>query len=439
MESVLKARQRLRRYPELLAECSAPAAAYATCVLTKENVKLKDCDREFQQFRQCMQKAAHRMGMLGLCIRLALIIYGEIHDKLSVVQYTDIDYRVFTDAARHMLSGSSPYDRHTYRYTPLLSALLIPNIILHPTWGKLLFSLVDVCVALLIRCLVLAKGSSPNTATWCAMVWIYNPLAIIIATRGNADSVSAMLVLFTLLLLNRNHILLAGIVHGIAIHVRLYPIAFSLAMYLSLSRDSCSSFIKRDASFRLCLTLILLTGMCYAAYGYTFLYESLFYHLSRRDIRHNFSIYFYLQYLGSESPIGIIQRLFTFVPQIILIVALSWAYGCEQDLPFCLLSQAVVMVAYNPVLTSQYFVWFLSLVPPCLPWLTLSSRQAAAIASLWLAAQLAWLLPAYWLEFRGQDTFIYIWLQGIALFCANLAVLARLIRAYQPGDISKVE
>lgn len=63
MESVLKARQRLRRYPELLVECSAPAAAYATCVLAKENIKRVDCDREFQEFRQCMQRAAHRMGM----------------------------------------------------------------------------------------------------------------------------------------------------------------------------------------------------------------------------------------------------------------------------------------------------------------------------------------------------------------------------------------
>lgn len=88
--------------------------------------------------------------ILGLCIRLALIAYGEVHDSLSVVQYTDIDYRVFTDAARHMLSGSSPYDRHTYRYTPLLAAILTPNLFLHPAWGKLLFSVVDICVALLI-------------------------------------------------------------------------------------------------------------------------------------------------------------------------------------------------------------------------------------------------------------------------------------------------
>lgn len=62
MESVQKARQRLRQYPTLLIECSAPAAAYAACVLAKENVKQADCDREFQELRQCLQRAARHMG-----------------------------------------------------------------------------------------------------------------------------------------------------------------------------------------------------------------------------------------------------------------------------------------------------------------------------------------------------------------------------------------
>jgi len=62
MESVQKARQRLRQYPTLLIECSAPAAAYAACVLAKENVKQAECDREFQELRQCLRRAARHMG-----------------------------------------------------------------------------------------------------------------------------------------------------------------------------------------------------------------------------------------------------------------------------------------------------------------------------------------------------------------------------------------
>jgi phosphatidylinositol glycan class M len=295
------------------------------------------------------------------------------------------------------------------------------------------------------------------------MAWVYNPLALIIATRGNADSISAMLVLVTLLLLEKQYFLLAGVMHGLAIHVRLYPIAFSLAMYLSVHKDRHTSLTRKsmcsscgNAMKQLLLdlyptwnhvklvlscvaTLGSLTGVCYVVYGYRFLYESLLYHLGRRDIRHNFSVYFYFQYLGSDAPADLTQRVLIFVPQLVLLLTLSWTYGCQRDLPFCLLSEAVVMVAYNPVLTSQYFVWFLSLVPACLPWLSLPYHQVTALAILWLAAQLAWLLPAYWLEFQGQDTFVYVWLQSIALFCSNVVVLARFIRAYRPLEIEKMK
>lgn len=37
-------------------------------------------------------------------LRLGLIIYSEWHDARSVVKYTDIDYRVFADAARFILN-----------------------------------------------------------------------------------------------------------------------------------------------------------------------------------------------------------------------------------------------------------------------------------------------------------------------------------------------
>jgi GPI mannosyltransferase 1 subunit M len=40
-------------------------------------------------------------------LRVGLIVYSEWHDAHSVVKYTDVDYRVFSDAARFTLHASS--------------------------------------------------------------------------------------------------------------------------------------------------------------------------------------------------------------------------------------------------------------------------------------------------------------------------------------------
>ena len=77
-------------------------------------------------------------------------LYFHSQDSISEVKFTDVDYRVFTDAARHIYQDGSPYDRHTYRYTPLLAWMLIPNINFTPLFGKFLFSAFDIIAAHLI-------------------------------------------------------------------------------------------------------------------------------------------------------------------------------------------------------------------------------------------------------------------------------------------------
>ena len=45
---------------------------------------------------------------LGMLLRLILIAYGQHQDETMEVLYTDVDYKVFTDAARHVYDGGSP-------------------------------------------------------------------------------------------------------------------------------------------------------------------------------------------------------------------------------------------------------------------------------------------------------------------------------------------
>ena len=45
----------------------------------------------------------------AMAIRMCLVLYGEHQDSTMAVKYTDVDYRVFTDAARHVWHDESPY------------------------------------------------------------------------------------------------------------------------------------------------------------------------------------------------------------------------------------------------------------------------------------------------------------------------------------------
>lgn len=58
MESVKKAKNRLKNYPLLLAKCAESAAVYASCVTRDLNVKQHICDKEFREFNKCLQQAA---------------------------------------------------------------------------------------------------------------------------------------------------------------------------------------------------------------------------------------------------------------------------------------------------------------------------------------------------------------------------------------------
>ena len=73
---------------------------------------------------------------ISTLLRISLILYSEWHDAHSVVKYTDVDYRVFSDAAALVAAGASPYQRATYRYSPLLAWALTPNTLWSPAWGK---------------------------------------------------------------------------------------------------------------------------------------------------------------------------------------------------------------------------------------------------------------------------------------------------------------
>jgi len=370
--------------------------------------------------------------LLAFVLRLVLILYANFHDKYFAVPYTDVDYKVFTDAARHVVEQRSPFDRHTYRYSPFLAWLLIPNVILHKDFGKILFSIVDILIAVLIKNILARQRCNESIKDYCAFLWLYNPLTLVISTRGNADSLAVLLVVLTLDFLQRDKIVWAGLLHGISVHFRLYPLMFSWPMFLSLCKDN--RFLPNRDQWRLVLScafsIVTLTVIGYYLYGFKFLYESFIYHLMRKDTRHNFSVYFYMLYLSANQPQDIIQRVLTFLPQFILLLMSSYYYSEKSKLPFAMFIQAIIAVIYNPVITSQYFFWFLSLLPLCLPNIKISLRRSICLVCSWILSQAIWLSIAYTLEFQSYNSFVFLWISSLLFFAVNVKVLVDIIRHY---------
>lgn len=449
----------------------------------------------------------------SIIIRLVLIAYGEVQDQISEVPYTDIDYRVVTDGAEHIYNGRSPFNRHTYRYTPLLAIFLLPNIYLHRCFGKILFATFDLVIAIIIKWIIvdeyqllmqnqstsiedvkkklftgtnvskakirLSNSKKETSSKWfsssdrlkfermgnfSAYVWLYNPLTMVIATRGNGDAITCSLVLISVYYLlkvqdnsskdkeNEKNVIMSGIFHGLAIHFRLYPIFFSLAYYMYLSdvknningfRSILNCFLKPNRKQVLLIVsvlkvLIFTTGIFYLLYNYKFLYESIIYHFVRKDTRHNFSLYFYLQYLNSgEIRVNVVEKLLTVTPQLVLIILISFHFcRTRQTIQFALLLIAFIMVTYNPVITSQYFVWFLSLLPLTINnFRSLSIRQVIILPSLWFLGQGMWLLCAYFLEFKGINSFDFIWLASVIFFIINIIIVQILIENYDDSCV----
>ncbi|XP_071864016.1 GPI mannosyltransferase 1 [Bombus fervidus] len=370
--------------------------------------------------------------VLAFIFRITLVFYSNFHDKTFNVPYTDVDYKVFTDAARHMVEGSSPFERATYRYTPLLAFILTPNIFINENFGKILFSFLDILVTILIKKIVALQNYNEKLQCICAFTWLYNPFTIVISTRGNADTVTVLLVMITLYLYLQDKFILAGLFHALSIHFRLYPIVFIIPMYLALRDKSYVIPTKNQLKLVLsCVSLIIfLTAINYYFYGYKFLYESLIYHMIRKDPKHNFSVHFYMQYLSADQLSSVINKIFTFLPQLILLVLLSYKYSSKSLLPFAMFTQTMVMVMYNPVLTSQYFFWYVSLLPLCLPRFGLTLRRSLYLCLGWILSQSLWLLAAYLLEFQGLNTFMYMWIASLSFFAVNVKVLNDIIAYY---------
>lgn len=98
---------------------------------------------------------------------------------------------------------------------------------------------------------MLQKGGNTRQAVICASVWLFNPLSVTVSTRGNAESLMAVLVLFTLFLLARGGyigILLSAVTYGLSVHMKIYPVTYALVLYLHINERYVANRLRESES-----------------------------------------------------------------------------------------------------------------------------------------------------------------------------------------------
>ncbi|CAK7212274.1 GPI mannosyltransferase 1 [Sporothrix curviconia] len=456
-------------------------------------------------------------------LRVVLLVYGLWQDANSPVKYTDIDYLVFTDAARFVAQGGSsstagsprgsPYDRETYRYTPLLAWLLLPTAAITEedggvlgqllfASGKVLFAVADLVAGWLLERVLRerlagtgASAAATDVATSArvyASVWLLNPMVAAISTRGSAEGLLGAMVAALLWAVQvARQPLLAGLLLGAGVHLKIYPFIYAPAIVWWMDAENTRpSLPRRPASVkaqkapaltnpvlaflspaRLQLaiaslaTFVGLNIAMYSLYGFPFLQHTYLHHVTRIDHRHNFSPYNTQLYLSSaaaatagnfsSSPsssssssstsaagtsafawLPAIESL-AFAPQLLLATVLLPLVLAKKDLPTTMLAQTFAFVTFNKVCTSQYFLWYMVLLPVYLPQSSFvqSPRKGVLALVLWVAGQAAWLQQAFLLEFLGQSTFVPgLWLASLSFFLVNCWILGVIV-----GDVAMAQ
>ncbi|KAI8306201.1 GPI mannosyltransferase 1 [Colletotrichum sp. SAR11_240] len=384
-------------------------------------------------------------------LRVGMLFYGLWQDANSAVKYTDIDYLVFTDAARFTAQGRSPYDRETYRYTPLLAWTLVPTA--WDGWfsfGKAVFAVADLLAGWLIVRILKSRGVDEGRALKFASIWLLNPMVATISTRGSSEGLLGVMVMALLWAVLGKRTALAGLLLGFGVHFKIYPFIYAPAIIWWMDDETLGrkgpegvkslpqalvNFLNPERIKLAVVSLATFMGLniaMFELYGTPFLVHTYFHHVTRIDHRHNFSPYNILLYLNSAMPSTATIKIesVAFFPQIVLSTILIPLVLAKKDLATSMMAQTFAFVTFNKVCTSQYFLWYMVFLPLYLPNSAFlkSPKLGVTALGLWVVSQAAWLQQGFQLEFLGYSTFFPgLFASSVGFFLVNCWILGVII------------
>ena len=371
------------------------------------------------------QQHATTITAAALALRFALVAVAALVDayKPLGLRYTDVDYDVLKDGARAMAQGGSPFQRATYRYSPMVAWPLLLDVKTGLPVAKVVFCVFDVLLGNAMGQLASERGASSHVR----LLWLFNPISIVLCTRGSWDAVSVYFVLKALL--SKRSPVKAGLLLGLATHLRLYPVIYAAPFLYNLGFEE-----RRRRSWRRALTfcvafasgLLAPTLYAYRAYGSIYVEEALLYHLRRADHRHSFSVFWLPIYLSralQDSRLNLLLKVAPFAAHFLLQAASLLAL--KHDMEQCTFAQTLLFVAANKVCTAQYFCWWL----PLLLVVVDDWRRILRPVRNWVLSCGLWLGVAYGLEFVGLPVHMLLWGCSLLFFRANVDLLISAVSA----------
>ncbi len=390
-------------------------------------------------------KGAVFFGFPSLFFWAAVLRFGFVYLNESLDIQTDVDYHVYTEGAAELLGpAGNPYRRYTYRYTPLVAYMMVPNLQL-PCFGKLLFNLFDLAAIYYMHLfLQTVRGVSRLAKGKALAFWALNPFMVYINGRGSCESVSLFFLAAMLFHLRKAHlghaellhVALAGLAYGLLVHFRLYPVIFALSLYLYVNKERLLP--RLNALVFGLVSLGVNAGLLLAFYrrfGEIFLEECFLYHLKRKDPRHNYSIFWistvfdYFEQAEGWSMMNSGKLLLGVRLGLICLVALAY----RRNHLMAMFIQTFVFTTLNTVYTAQYAVWETQL----LPYLLLDSQCLGGnkkagfwgLLLLWFLNLEAWTYFSGKFEHQGENSLYWMHLANLGYFLVRILFLNHFVES----------